>query len=364
MNTHRVDAVVVGAGVMGGATAWQLRTRGLHVALLEQLEPGHVHGSSHGASRIFRFAYDDATYVRMAQRSLDLWRQLEGEAGEPLLDITGGIDHGPAVEIERLSAVLSSVGVAHEVLPGEEANRRFPEMRFDERVLLHPDGGRCRASSAVGALQRLSACQFDTRIDVIDGTTVRAGEEEWVADVVVVAASAWLPKLLPDIGLPALKVTREQVVHFAPHSSDEMDWPSFIHRQANGVGIYGLTSPGEGVKVAEHHVGAEVDPDARTFALDAAGIDRIVDYVEEWFPGLDPVPLNPATCLYTNTPNEDFLLDRVDDIVIVSPCSGHGFKFAPEIGRLAADLAMGAPPEHERFTLAAHARWSGTVRHL
>src|SRR4051794_15056568 len=206
---------------MGGAAAWQLRRRGLQVALLEQLEPGHVHGSSHGASRIFRFAYDDAEYVRMAQGALGLWRELEGAAGEPLLDITGGIDHGPAVEIERLSAVLSSVGVEHQTLPGEEADRRFPQMRFDERGVLHPDGGGCRGSAGVGALQRLSACQFDTRVDVIDGTTVRAGDEEWVADVVVVAAGAWLPKLLPDVALPPLKVTREQVVHFEPVDSDE-----------------------------------------------------------------------------------------------------------------------------------------------
>jgi sarcosine oxidase len=349
---------------MGGATAWQLRKRGLQVALLEQLDAGHVHGSSHGAARIFRFAYDDVEYVRMAQRALALWHQLEGEAGEPLLDITGGIDHGPARDIEHLSSVLSSVDVPHEVITGPEADARFPEMRFDELVLLHPDGGRCRADATVGALQRLSACQFDTHVDTIDGTTVRAGEDTWEADVVVVAAGAWLSKLLPHVDLPALNVTREQVVHFNPIGSDEMDWPSFIHRQANGVGIYGLTSPGEGVKVAEHHVGPVVDPDSRTFALDAAGVDRIVTYVEEWFPGLDPVPINPATCLYTNTPNEDFLLDRVDDIVIVSPCSGHGFKFAPEIGRLAADLALGQPPEHDRFTLAAHARWSGTARHL
>src|SRR5206468_1852531 len=133
----------------------------------------------------------------------------------------------------------------------------------------------------------------------IDGTTVRSGIDTWEADVVVVAAGAWLPKVLPSVALPELTVTREQVVHFNPIDSDEMDWPSFIHRQANGVGVYGLTSPGEGVKVAEHHVGAVVDPDRRTFGLDADGVDRIVAYVEEWFPGLDPVPINPATCLYT-----------------------------------------------------------------
>jgi len=341
---------------MGSATAWQLHTRGVDVTLHEQFGPGHVRGSSHGGTRIFRFAYDDPEYVRMAQAALVLWRELEADAGEPLLDITGGVDHGPASEIDRLSASLTSVGVAHEVLDADAAAERYPGMSFDERVLVHPDGGRCRADATVAALQRLVPTRYDERID-----DMRALD----ADVVVVAAGAWLPKLVPVVDLPPLTVTKEQKLHFTPRAADgATTWPSFIHRQANGVGMYGLHTPGEGIKVAEHHTGAVVDPDARDFELDAAGADRVVDYVERWMPGLDPTPRNPATCLYTSTPNGDFLLDRVDDVVIVSPCSGHGFKFAPEIGRLAADLALGAAPEHERFTLAAHRRWRGTVRHL
>jgi sarcosine oxidase len=348
-----VNVAVVGAGVMGAATAWQLQSRGVDVVLYEQLGPGHVRGSSHGGSRIFRFAYDVPEYVAMAKLALDGWRQLEAEAGERLLDITGGVDHGPASEIEALSASMQSMDAPHVVLSGEDAAARFPGMRFDERVLVHPDGGRCRADATVAALQRLVDTRYGTRVDRID---------ELDADVVVVAAGAWLPKLLPDIGLPPLRITREQVLHFP--SRIETEWPSFIHRQANGIGVYGLETPGEGVKVALHHVGAEVDPDTRTFEIDDEYRARVIDYVERWFPGLEPTPVFPATCLYTNTPNEDFLLDRIGDVVIVSPCSGHGFKFAPEIGRLAADLAMGEPPGHARFTLAAHAAWSGTARHL
>ena len=344
---------VVGGGVMGAATAWQLQSRGVDVVLHEQFGPGHVRGSSHGGSRIFRFAYDVPEYVAMAKSALEEWRRLEAAAGEPLLDITGGVDHGPAREIERLSASMRSMDAPHEVLPGGDAAARFPGMRFDEAVLVHPDGGRCRADATVTALQRLVDTRHESKVASID---------ELDADVVVVAAGAWTPKLLPDLDLPTLTVTQEQVLHFRPRI--ETSWPSFIHRQANGVGIYGLETPGEGVKVAAHHVGAVVDPDTRSFDVDRAYIEQMADYVGEWFPGLDPAPVFPATCLYTNTDNEDFLLDRVGDVVIVSACSGHGFKFAPEIGRLAADLALGAPPEHERFTIAAHRRWHGQARHL
>ncbi len=347
-----MKVAVVGGGVMGAATAWRLRARGVDVTLYEQFGPGHVRGSSHGGSRIFRFAYDVPEYVAMAKAALEGWRELEAEAGVPLLDITGGVDHGPAEEIERLSASMRSLDAPHEVLDGAVAEARFPGMRFDERVLVHPDGGRCRADAAVAALQGLVDTHHDSRVTSI---------ADLDADVVVVAAGAWLAKLLPDVGLPRLTVTREQVLHF--DSRIDVAWPSFIHRQANGVGVYGLETPGEGVKVAMHHVGAAVDPDARSFDLDEEQVRQVVAYVERWFPGLEPTPVFPTTCLYTNTDNEDFLLDRVDDVVIVSPCSGHGFKFAPEIGRLAADLAMGEPPAHERFTLAAHRRWRGVARH-
>lgn len=344
---------VIGGGVMGAATAWQLQSRGVDVVLHERFGPRHMRGSSHGGSRIFRFAYEVPEYVAMAQRALEGWRRLEAEAGEPLVDITGGVDHGPAPEIERLSASMASMNVPHEVVSGDDASARFPGMRFDELALVHPDGGRCRADAAVAALQRLVDTRYESRVESVDDVD---------ADLVVVAAGAWLPNLLPDVGLPPLTVTCEQVLHFP--SRLDVTWPSFIHRQANGVGVYGLETPGEGVKVAEHHVGAVVDPDARPFEVDAAYVARMVAYVEAWFPGLEPTPVHPTTCLYTNTPNEDFLVDRVGDVIIVSPCSGHGFKFAPEIGRLAADLALGVAPEHERFTLAAHAAWTGTARHL
>ncbi|HYD10061.1 MAG TPA: FAD-dependent oxidoreductase, partial [Acidimicrobiales bacterium] len=210
---------VVGGGVMGAATAWQLQRRGVDVTLHEQFSsPTHVNGSSHGGSRIFRFAYEDAMYVRLAQAALGEWRALEAAAGEPLLDITGGVDHGTRAEIEQLSDALSAAGATHEVLPGGEAEARFPGMRFDELVVVHPDGGRCRAGAAVAALHRLvEDVRYDSRIE-----DVRALE----ADVVVCAMGAWTP-------LPSMTVTEEQIQHFTPRDSSSA-WPSFIHRTPAG----------------------------------------------------------------------------------------------------------------------------------
>jgi sarcosine oxidase len=131
-------------------------------------------------------------------------------------------------------------------------------------------------------------------------------------------------------------VTQEQIFHFAP-TDTATPWPSFIHHRSPYV--YGLETPGEGIKVAEHHTGAEVDPDARDFAIDGAGARRVEEYVRTWLPGLDHAPVSSTTCLYTTTPTEDFHVTREGPVVVVSACSGHGFKFTPLIGRMAAELA-------------------------
>ncbi len=157
----------------------------------------------------------------------------------------------------------------------------------------------------------------------------------------MVTAGAWLGSLLGSAaGLPPLKVTLEQVQHFAP-IDPEPEWPSFIHYRGDELAVYGLRTPGEGVKVDEHHAGRVDDPNDDDRSIDLGRVAGVRDYVERWFPGLDPQPVNTSTCLYTTTPNEDFVIDRVGPIVVGSPCSGHGFKFVPLIGRMLADLADG-----------------------
>jgi sarcosine oxidase len=180
-----------------------------------------------------------------------------------------------------------------------------------------------------------------------DGARVVTDDETYVAPAVVIAAGGWVESLLaPHVSLPKLVVTQESAFHFAPR--EPTDWPSFIHHAP--IPRYGLETPGEGVKVAEHHSGPVVSAAARDFVVDAEARARVSGFVAEWLPGLDPEPVTEVTCLYTNTANEDFILDRVGPIVVVSPGSGHGFKFAPAIGRMAANLAAGGAPI-SRFAL-------------
>lgn len=358
------DAVVVGAGAMGLSAAWWLARGGRDVVVLEQFEQGHDRGSSHGSARIFRLAYPDPLYVRLAQEALPLWRELENEAGAALLTQTGAVDHGHPAMLEAIAGALDECGARREFLSPEEANERWPGMRFEERVLFHAEGGRVDADATRRALEEVAArlgaeIRFSERVSSIrvsgEEPVVATAEGEYRTPVVVVACGAWIEKVLSGVvPLPGIRVTQEQPAHFSPHAP--MIWPSFIHHFAGPDAdsyelAYGLEAPGVGVKVGEHMAGDEVDPDRRDRRPHNERLARLGSYVKEWFPGLDPEPVSVESCLYTTTPTEDFILDRVGPVVIGSPCSGHGFKFTPVIGRILADLALGRGSSEKRFRL-------------
>jgi sarcosine oxidase len=247
--------------------------------------------------------------------------------------------------------------VAFDMLPPEEAQERWPGIRFDGQVLYHPDGGRCLADLAVRTLQDRAAAHgaevhFDVgpaRVEVDgdghgDGVLVTAPGGEWKAGVAVVTAGPWIERVLAGTPaadrLPPMVVSHEQVQHFAPVADLDRPeyWPSFIHHRHPWR--YGLLSPSEGMKVATHLCTTVMDPDNEA-EWDPERERSDVDYVERWFPGLDPKPRHKATCIYTNAPDEEFVFERVGPVVVGSTCSGHGFKFTPVVGRLLADLAEG-----------------------
>ena len=259
----------------------------------------------------------------------------------------------------------------HEVLSPAAAQGRWPGMVFDGPVVHHAQAGTMDAQGSVDAMLELArrggtdvrfavaaveltAAGTGVRVRLDDGTAV-------TADCAVVAAGAWVPSLLgPQLALPPLAVTQQQVFHFPRRDPSAPPWPSVIHVQGVGQEVYHLAGgrdggPDDDRKVAEHQHGAPVDAATRDAIVDPASRARVVEYVRHWLPGLEPTPRGEATCLYTRTPTEDFLIDRVGPIVVCSPCSGHGAKFAPLIGEFNARLAFGDGPVPERFSLAAHA---------
>lgn len=343
--------VVIGAGVMGAAAAWQLARRGHRVTVLEQFDDGHTRGSSHGASRIFRLGYPDPFYVRLGQDALSAWRDLEEQCGIQLIAPTGAVDFGDPESVASVLAAMDAEGVVTELLTPAMATDRWPGMRFPGTAVFQPGGGRIASGAARMAMmeqaQRHGAA-FCWLMPVLglepagDRVRVIAGDDVLVVDTVVVAAGAWVDRVAgPHVTLPPFTVTQESVFHFAPRATPSW-WPSLIHHGSTSV--YGLETPGVGVKLAEHHTGPVVDPFTRDGVIDPGSRERIVQFVEEWMPGLVPIPVDEVTCLYTTTATEDFVIDRSGPVVVASPCSGHGFKFAPLVGALVADCVDGQDP--------------------
>ncbi|MFD7219511.1 FAD-dependent oxidoreductase [Streptomyces sp. NPDC056730] len=366
--TTRAELIVIGGGLMGAATAWAASRRGLSVLLLEQFDPGHHRGSSHGSARIVRRGYEDALYTELTGRSFELWRELESDAGVPLLRMLGSLDFGTEQYAGAVAARLAAAAVAHEVLDAHEAERRWPGMRFEGPVVHHTQGGTVDAASAVTAfldcavrrgatvrygteVRSLDAAADGVRVLLADGDTLRA-------ERVVVAAGAWTAGLLGEhLALPPLTVTQQDTFHFPRLDPTAPAWPSVLHER--GDGIYHLAGgrdggPGDDRKIGEHYSGRKTTATGRDGVITPRSRARVTEYVKRWLPGLDPTPRAETSCLFTFTPSEDFLLDRAGPFVVCSPCSGHGAKFAPLIGELTADLATGAGGPPERFRLIAH----------
>jgi sarcosine oxidase len=350
---------------MGSATAWEATRRGLETVILEQFELGHPHGSSHGSARIVRRAYPDELFVQLTGLAFERWSELEADSGVRLVRLTGGLDYGAHRDVRLVAEALSAQGVAHELMDATEATTRWPGIAFDGPVLHHPQAGTVDADGAVAAALR---CSTERGAAVLPGVTVQSvsvdGDDAVVvtsggpirARRVVLAAGAWMGRLTDGVvPMPALTVTQQQVFHFR-HQDPAVEWPVVLHRDA--VDVYHLPGGRDGGasggrKVAEH-TGSPTTPERRSGVVDDVARERIVDYVSRTLPGLAPEPYNESTCLYTRTANEDFVIDRLGPVVVASPCSGHGAKFAPLVGSMVTDLVTGAARPEPRFTVAAH----------
>jgi monomeric sarcosine oxidase len=365
------DAIIVGAGLAGAAAARALSRRGRAIVVLEAFEPGHARGSSHGSARIFRRAYPDPFYVRLTGEAAELWRQIQDEAGEQLIAMTGAIDFGPGDRPARLYEVMCALGIPAESLRPGQARERWRHIAFDnnDKIVYHREAGALDAGRATAALCRLAAengadIRYRTPALSIDPSTgtVITDDNTFIAPAVIVAVGPWLgPLLRGHAKLPELKVTQTQAFHFMAARADApgspgapAQWPAFIYHNGNPAAPSGVLSgadmPGA-MKVGTLGIGYETTADERDYRIDPLGRDAIVKFVKAKVPGLIPHPVGELSCLFTSTPTRNFILDRIGRLVVASACSGHGAKFTPLIGEIIADLADGKSARFERFTI-------------
>lgn len=349
--------IIIGGGIMGLSAAWQLTRRGERPIVVERFGRGHHEGASHGETRNFNNAYRDAHYLDLLARAREGWDALGPVDGEPILRLHGLVSHGSGAALGSASgaglvdiaAALAERAIPAELLSGADAARRWPGMRFEDTVLYSPDAGVARAAAALRELERRiveagGEVRWNTRVRGVtpdaDGVDVVTDAGVLRAEVAITTAGAWTESLVGGgIPLPPLRVTEETPAHFTARIAGP--WPSFNHFVAPGsqpANVYGMPTPGEGVKVGFHGIGDEIDPDARPHI---PVLQReLAAYVREWFPGLDADTAVPISCTYTSTPDEAFVLDRVGPVVIGAGFSGQGFKFAPGVGATLADLAL------------------------
>lgn len=379
--TREVDVAVVGLGGLGSAAAyWLARRPGLRVLGLERFALGHPYGASEDVSRIIRRSYHRRDYVRLTARAYASWAQLESEAGTQVVFRTGGLDVGPArpghgsdVDIEAYAAAMAAEAVPFERLDAPEIMRRWPAWRLDEGHvgLFQAEAGIADPSRGNEAHRRLARehgaelrdhAPVARIVDEAGEVTLQLGDGERIrAGRVVLAADAWTNELLGLLGhaLP-LTVTQEQVAWHRPRGDPSafaperfpvwiwMDEPSF----------YGFPTHGQpGPKVGQDAGGTPVTPATRTFEPDPVALARTHAFLAARLPGMAGTPFRVRTCLYTMTPDRDFVVDVVPGhpAVLVVLGSAHAYKFASVLGRILAELAVDgstpSAPELEAFRI-------------
>jgi sarcosine oxidase len=381
------DIVVVGLGAHGSSALWHLSKTGRKIAGIDRFHPPHQYGSSHGESRIIRQAYhENPLYVPLVQAAYPLWAELGALAGTPLFQKTGGLLLGgtdaDVVSGARLSA--ETHGIPYDYLDATAIRKRFPAFRPTADVvgILEHEAGILFPEAAITAFLGQAAAggatlrtgeQVTTITPLQEGIELTTTKRRYRTQKLIVSAGAWLNTLFPELDLP-LTIRRQVLFWFGdaaaspgaaaqPHhrASDPgrfhpRSMPVFIWEYQKNKLFYGIPDLGHGLKLGGHHDGHPVNPDELTQQVDITEIEDMQKIAANHL-SIDPVFQKSCVCMYTNTPDGDFIIDlhpQHPDIVIASPCSGHGFKFSAIIGRLLADLALERPTGFDLTPFSIH----------
>jgi sarcosine oxidase len=351
------DVIIVGLGAMGSAAAFHLTKSGKRVLGLDRFAPPHIFGSSHGQTRIIREAYfEHPSYVPIVQRAYELWGELSRETGQRLFVQTGGLmigrPDGVVVAGARCSAETHRL--PHEVLSSQEITRRFPALHpaKDMAGVWEPRAGvlfpeECIAAHLARARKQGATLHFAEKVLrwEADGSGVKVTTDQthYLAERLILSAGSWLKALLPELSL-RLTVERQVLFWFDSSRPDLFQpdrCPIHLWEHAPGKFFYGFPDMGNGIKVAGHHEGEIVDPDSIRREVRPEEVDTMRRIIGPFLPELDGPLREAVVCMYTNTPDGHFLIDRHPahgQVLIASPCSGHGFKFASAIGEILCDL--------------------------
>jgi len=365
--SQHYDAIVIGLGGMGSAALYQLAQRGKRVLGIEQFGIAHDKGSSHGATRIIRLAYHEhPSYVPLMRRAYELWRDLEASAEEQILHITGSIDAGPPGSAYFAGSLQSCEehDLPHEVLSSAELTARFPGYRLPSETMavFQDEGGfllpeRC-ISLFVEQAQALGASvHTDERTlewhPTASGVRVRTERGEYEAETLVITAGAWASKLLPGLGASAIP-ERQALAWFETLRPDFFTPGTFpvFNLMVDEGNFYGFPEFGiPGFKLGRfHHLEEIVDPDEIDRNPNEQDEALLRDFTEKYFPDAAGETSSMKVCMFTNSPDEHFIIDRMPDapqVVVAAGFSGHGFKFSSIVGEILADLAVDGATRHD-----------------
>ncbi len=352
------DVAIIGAGLLGLAAGRALAARGHDVVVLEQGGIGDPASGSKGSCRIFRLGYPEPAYVTAARQAGELWRVLETESGRRILLPTPQLTFGAG--LGTVHDAMRAAGAPCELLPAAAAAERFPAVCIGGPALLEPDSCVIAADTALEALAR-GVPEIRTGVRVLrladDGrqVTVRTSAGPLTARTAVITAGPWSGALLATLGVPLpSRPTLEQVAYLR-QAGPVAGAPIFICHADRAP--YGLPVPGSPLyKIGIHPSGPPVDPDAQEQSADPYLAGKLSEVARRYLPGYDPEPAATERCVYDNSPDEDFVVDRIGNVIVGSGTSGHGFKFGPLLGEWLADLAAGAagtipPGLRQRFAL-------------